>query len=156
MHHADRFHPDSEQRELQLSARRFARRVLAEVAPATRGLPTPLERFAATRPMYEELVKAGFLRRIVPVPFGGEGTGLLDMAVVAEEFYAVDVNVTLTMFATLLGLLPVMLGGTPEQQRRFLSPFLEPKAACRCWSSRSPSAASSSSATSTRWGTART
>ena len=38
----------------------------------------------------------------------------------AEEFYAVDVNVTLTMFATLLGLLPVMLGGTPEQRRRFL------------------------------------
>jgi alkylation response protein AidB-like acyl-CoA dehydrogenase len=115
----------AEQRELQLSARRFARRVLAEVGPATRGLPTPLDRFAATRPMYEELVKAGFLRRIVPVPFGGEGAGLLEMAVVAEEFYAVDVNVTLTMFGTLLGLLPVMLGGTPEQQRRFISPFLE-------------------------------
>jgi butyryl-CoA dehydrogenase len=114
-----------EQRQLQLSARGFARQVLAQVGPATRGLATPMERFLATRPMYEQLVKAGFLRRIIPAPFGGEGTGLLDMAVLAEEFYAVDTNVSLTMFATLLGLLPVMLGGTPDQHRRFLPPFLE-------------------------------
>jgi len=115
----------AQQRELQLSARRFAQRVLTEVGPATRGLRTPLERFAATRPMYEQLVSEGFLRRIIPAPFGGAGTGLLDMAVVAEEFYAVDVNVSLTMFSTLLGLLPVMLGGSPEQQKKFLGPFLE-------------------------------
>jgi nitroalkane oxidase len=114
-----------EQRELQRSARRFARGVLAEVGPATRGLQTPMERFTATRPMYEQLVREGFLRRIVPGPFGGEGSGLVDMAVVAEEFYAVDVNVTLTMFSTLLGLLPVMLGGSVEQQKTFLGPFLE-------------------------------
>ena len=43
-----------EQRELQLAARRFARDVLAEVGPATRALRTPIERFAATRPMYEQ------------------------------------------------------------------------------------------------------
>ena len=113
------------QRELQLSARRFARSVLTEVAPATRHLPTPLARFVATRPFYAQLVKAGFLRRIIPMPFGGEGTGMLDMAVVAEEFYRVDPNVSLTMFATLLGLLPVTIGGSPEQQKAFLGPFLE-------------------------------
>ena len=115
----------AEQRELQLKSRRFAREVLAEVGPATRDLTTPLQRFVATRPMYEEVIKAGFLRRIIPMPFGGGGTGMLDMAVLAEEFYAVDVNVPLTMFATLLGLLPVMLGGSPEQHRHFLAPFLE-------------------------------
>src|SRR5205823_3067991 len=52
-----------EQRELQLSGRGFARRVLAEVGPATRGLATPMERFVATKPMYEKLIKAGFMRR---------------------------------------------------------------------------------------------
>ena len=114
-----------QQRELQLESRRFARSVLTEVGPATRKLTTPLERFVATRPMYEELIKAGFLRRIIPMPFGGGGTGMLDMAVLAEEFYAVDVNVSLTMFATLLGLLPVMLGGSAEQHKQFLAPFLE-------------------------------
>lgn len=114
-----------EQREVQLSARRFARDTLTQVAPAIRGLPTPLERFVATRPIYAQLVKAGFLRRVIPMPFGGEGTGMIDMAVVAEEFYRVDPNVSLTMFATLLGLLPVTIGGSPEQQKEFLGPFLE-------------------------------
>ena len=55
-----------EQRELQLSARRFARAILTEVGPATRSLHAPLERFVATQPMYEALVKAGFMRRITP------------------------------------------------------------------------------------------
>jgi nitroalkane oxidase len=114
-----------EQRELQLSARRFARDVLSQVKSATDHLPTPELRFAATRPIYAELIKAGFLRRMLPMPFGGGGTGMLDMAIVAEEFHAVDVNVSLTMFATLLGLLPVCFGGTPEQQRELLGAFLE-------------------------------
>lgn len=113
------------QRELQMSARKFARTVLAGVADATRHLPTPAERFAATKPFYEEVIKAGFLRRLIPMPLGGEGTGMLDMAVVAEEFQAVDVNVSLTMFGAMLGLMPVMIAGTPEQQKHFLSPFLE-------------------------------
>jgi butyryl-CoA dehydrogenase len=81
-----------EQHELQQSARQFARSVLTGVAEATRHLPTPAERFAATRPFYEQVIRGGFLRRLIPVPFGAEGTGMLDMAVVAEEFQSVDVN----------------------------------------------------------------
>ncbi|MET4803812.1 acyl-CoA dehydrogenase family protein [Bradyrhizobium sp. LB11.1] len=112
------------QRELQLCARQFAQKVLVDVRDATRHLPTPADRFAATKPFYEQVIKAGFLRRLIPAPLGGEGTGVLDMAVVAEEFQSVDVNVSLTMFGALLGLTPVMLAGTPEQQRHFLAPFL--------------------------------
>jgi butyryl-CoA dehydrogenase len=111
--------------DLQRSARKFARTVLVEVAAATRNLQTPLERFVATRPMYEEMIRAGFLRRMIPAPLGGEGTGMVDMALVAEEFYAVDASVSLTLFATLLGLLPVVLAGSPEQQREFIQPFLQ-------------------------------
>ena len=74
-----------EQKRLQADARAFARDVLTKVGPATRGLPTPLARFAATRPFYEQAVAAGFLRRLIPAPLGGEGTGGLDMAVLAEE-----------------------------------------------------------------------
>jgi len=114
----------AEQRELQLSARKFAKRVLSEVAGATRHLPTPEARFAATRPLYEEAIREGFLQRLIPAPLGGGGTGVLDLAVVAEEFQAVDVNVSLTLFATLLGIMPVMLGGSPEQCKRLLAPFL--------------------------------
>jgi alkylation response protein AidB-like acyl-CoA dehydrogenase len=113
-----------DQKTLQAQARRFANTRLAEVNDLIADLPTPEARFAATRPIYEELIREGFLRRLIPVPFGGGGTGVLDMAIVAEEFHAVDVNVSLTMFANLLGLMPLFIAGTPAQQATWLAPFL--------------------------------
>jgi nitroalkane oxidase len=46
------------------------------------------------------------------------------MAVLAEEFYAVDANVSLTLLGSMLGLFPVLLAGNPEQQTRFAAPFV--------------------------------
>jgi len=118
-----------DQQRLRADARAFARDVLTRVGPATRELPTPMERFTATRPFYEQAVEAGFLRRLIPVPLGGEGTGVVDMAVVAEEFHAVDVNVSLTLLGTMLGLFPLLLAGNPEQQGRFFAPFITSRGA---------------------------
>jgi len=73
------------QRELQLESRRFARDVLAGAREAE-SLPTPEQRFLATRPVYEAMVAAGFLRKCIPAPAGGENQGLIDMAIMAEEF----------------------------------------------------------------------
>lgn len=112
-----------QQRELQHESRRFARDVLAG-ARVAETLPTPEERFLATRPVYEAMVAAGFLRKCIPAPAGGENAGLVDMAIMAEEFYSVDASVTLTMLGTVLGFLPILLGGTPEQCGRLLGPFL--------------------------------
>ena len=117
-----------QQRELQRDSRRFARDVLAG-ARLAEALPTPEERFLATRPVYEAMVAAGFLRKCIPAPAGGENAGLIDMAIIAEEFYSVDASVTLTMLGTVLGFLPVLLGGTPEQCARLLGPFLRPSGA---------------------------
>lgn len=121
------FTPTNAQRDLQLEARRFAQTTLSQVFDLTRNLPTPQERFLATRPIYEQVVRAGFLRRIIPAPFGGEGTGNLDIAILAEEFHAVDVNVSLTLLATLLGLAPLLIAGTAEQHQQFLPAFLNRK-----------------------------
>lgn len=118
-----------EQRDLQRQSRRVAREVLSQVPSAIQGLATPRERFCATRPMYEQVIREGFLRRLIPMPFGGEGTGLLDMAIVAEEFHAVDCNVSLTLFANILGLAPVFIAGSPDQQRRLIAPFLNKQGA---------------------------
>lgn len=112
-----------QQRELQLESRRFARDVLAGAREAE-SLPTPEQRFLATRPVYEAMVAAGFLRKCIPAPAGGENQGLIDMAIMAEEFYSVNASVTLTMLGTVLGVLPILLGGTPEQCSRLLAPFL--------------------------------
>jgi hypothetical protein len=114
----------SPQRELQLESRRFATEVLAG-ARAAELLPTAEERFLATRPVYEAMVVGGFLRKCIPQPAGGENAGLIDMAIMAEEFYSVNASVTLTMLGTVLGLLPILLGGTPEQRSRMLAPFLK-------------------------------
>jgi len=118
-----------EQSALKAQARAFAKEVLAGVTPATDMLPTAEERFLATRPAYEAMVAAGYLRQCIPAPAGGDGNGLVDMAIMAEEFYSVNASVTLTMLGTVLGLLPVLIGGTPEQCGRFLAPFLQKRGA---------------------------
>ncbi len=118
-----------EQKNLQQRARMFARKTLSGVSAQTRDLATPQERFVATRPVYEEMVREGFLEALIPVPFGGSCTGALDMALLAEEFHAVDASTSLTLLATMLGLTPVMLAGSPEQQKQFIAPFLERRGA---------------------------
>ena len=118
------FRLTASQRELQLRSRKFAKEVLAPAIEAeTR--PTPEERFAATKPAYEAMIAAGFLRQCIPHSAGGENAGLIDTAIMAEELYAVNASVTLTLIGTVLGLLPVLIGGTNEQRDRLLPPFLK-------------------------------
>jgi nitroalkane oxidase len=88
-------------------------------------LPIPEERFAATKPAYEAMIAAGFLRQCIPHSAGGENVGLIDTAIMVEELYAVNASVTLTLIGTVLGLLPLLIGGTKEQRGRLLPPFLK-------------------------------
>jgi alkylation response protein AidB-like acyl-CoA dehydrogenase len=118
------FRLTARQRELQLQSRKFAREVLSRALEAE-ALPTPEERFAATKPAYEAMIAAGFLRKCVPLSAGGENTGLTDTAIMVEELYAVNASVTLTLIGTVLGLLPLLIGGTQEQRSRLLPPFLK-------------------------------
>ena len=118
------FRLTAHQRELQLQSRRFAREVLSPALQAE-DLPTPEERFAATKPAYEAMIAAGFLRKCIPLSAGGESAGLTDTAIMVEELYAVNASVTLTLIGTVLGLLPLLIGGTEEQRKRLLRPFLK-------------------------------
>lgn len=112
------------QRELRTRSRGFAQDVLRDIKAASESLPTPEERFVATRPAYEKLVADGFLRACLPVSVGGEHTSLIDTAIVTEELYAENPSIALTLVGTVLGLQPVVVGGTAEQQKRLLAPFL--------------------------------
>src|SRR4029077_19855289 len=75
------------------------------------------------------MIAAGFLRKCIPISAGGENAGLTDTAIMAEELYAVNASVTLTLIGTVLGLLPVLIGGTKEQRSRVRPPFLKPAGA---------------------------
>jgi len=105
-------------------ARDLARDVLTAARDATHRLATPEQRFVASRPYYRALVQAGLLRRLIPPPLGGEMTGLVDLAIEAEELMAVETSVPLSVFSTGLGLMPLLFFGTGEQQSRLLTPFL--------------------------------
>jgi nitroalkane oxidase len=118
------FRLTTSQRELQLRSRKFAKEVLSPAIEAE-SLPIPEERFAATKPAYEAMIAAGFLRKCIPLSTGGESAGLTDTAIMVEEFYAVNTSVALTLMGTVLGLLPLLIGGTEEQRSRLLPPFLK-------------------------------
>jgi nitroalkane oxidase len=111
-------------RKTQLQSREFAKDILAGAIPAEL-LPTPEERFLATKPIYEAMVAAGFLRKCIPAEAGGESAGMIELAILAEEFYSINASVSLTMIGTLLGLLPILLGGSAEQRDRLLGSFLK-------------------------------
>jgi alkylation response protein AidB-like acyl-CoA dehydrogenase len=118
------FRLTASQRELQLRSRKFAKEVLSPAIEAET-LPTPEQRFAATKPAYEAMIAAGFLRKCIPLSAGGENAGLTDTAIMVEELYAVNASVTLTLIGTVLGLLPLLIGGTEEQRSRLLPAFLK-------------------------------
>lgn len=81
-------------------------------------------RFQATLPFYQKLVKAGFVKAQVPTALGGSNESFIDGAIVAEELYAVDSSIMMHVLGTALGLMPLIMGGTPEQHKKYLAPFL--------------------------------
>ncbi|MGD9987399.1 acyl-CoA dehydrogenase family protein [Pseudonocardia sp.] len=116
--------PSSERKALRATAREFAGDVLSKAREVTDALPTATERYRATRPFYEKMVAAGFLRRLVPQALGGDGTGASTAAVLAEELVAGDPSVALNLFSTGLGLAPLLRAGNADQRARHLPPFL--------------------------------
>ena len=81
------------------------------------------ERFQSTRPIYREAVAGGLIKGQIPPHLGGAGGSLVEAVILVEEMYAVEPAVSLTIFATGLGLTPLNLTGKPEH-REFLAPFL--------------------------------
>ena len=82
------------------------------------------DRFRSTKPVYVAAVQAGLIRAQIPAALGGMGGDLFDAAIVVEELYSVETSASLTILGTGLGLTPLIMAGTPEMQKRLLTPFL--------------------------------
>jgi len=107
------------QQALQETARKFGREVVRPKAAHYDELGEfPRDLIAAG---YE----LGLLNMTVPPELGGAGLSHLDQALVAEELAWGCVGVATSMIANDLALLPILLAGTEEQKRKFVTPFTE-------------------------------
>jgi len=110
---------NDEQKFIRKLARDFARK---EMAPRA-------EHYDEAAEFPWEVVKkahtAGLLNTIIPEEFGGVGAGSVEECLMAEELFAGDAGMGSSMLANNLGLTPILVAGTAEQQERFFTPFLE-------------------------------
>jgi nitroalkane oxidase len=113
-----------EQQKLRAGAAAFAQAHLKPAREVYAQHATQEARFRSTRPTYEAAVRAGLISGQIPTALGGGSRGLVDAAIVVEEFFAVEPSAALTILGTGLGLTPLLLAGSEEQRRRLLRPFL--------------------------------
>ncbi len=104
---------------LQDAARRFARDVMRPKSAHF----DETSQFPKT--IIEEAGELGLMNMTIPAAFGGLELSHLGQAVIAEELSWGCAGMATSMIANDLALLPVLLGGTPEQKERFLRPFTE-------------------------------
>ncbi|RFU73755.1 acyl- dehydrogenase [Trichoderma arundinaceum] len=111
------------QKALREDAARIGKEILSPARAIYSQYSDQESRFQATLPFYQKLVKVGLVKAQVPIILGGSNESFIDGAIVAEELYAVDSSIMLHVLGTGLGLMPLILGGTPEQHEKFLAPF---------------------------------
>lgn len=106
-----------EQKSLQEKARRFAKEVILPVAGKfDREGVFPLD-------VMEKAHQEGFFTPLVPKGYGGQGLGVLDNCLIAEELAAGCMGMYVSIFVSTLALYPIIKFGTEEQKERFLRPF---------------------------------
>jgi acyl-CoA dehydrogenase len=106
-----------EQKTLQERARRFAEEVILPVAAQhDREGAFPLD-------VMEKAHQQGFFTPLVPKKYGGQGLGVLDNCIIAEELAAGCMGIYVSIFVSTLALYPIIRFGTEEQKERFLKPF---------------------------------
>lgn len=77
---------------------------------------------------FEVIKKAwelGIMNIAVPEKHGGLGLGVLDDVIINEELGAGCLGMCTSIAVNTLGLYPILLGGTDEQIKRLVGPFLE-------------------------------
>ena len=113
------FQLTDQQRQLQETARRFANEVMAPVALEHD------EKHIFPHAILEQAFELGLLNLGVPAEYGGLGFSCLDQVIIAEELAAGCVGMATSLIANDLAMLPILVGGTDEQKKRFVQPFTE-------------------------------
>jgi acyl-CoA dehydrogenase len=113
------FDLNDEQRQIRSLAHDFARDVILPVAAEhDRAASFPAAVVA-------QAFELGLTNVNIPPEVGGLGLGMLDEVLIGEEFGYACMGIYSIFMASELGVTPVKLFGTLEQQQRFLGPLLE-------------------------------
>jgi acyl-CoA dehydrogenase len=118
------FELSEQQRDLQRLAHEFARDVIRPVAAhydETGEWPGPVLRKAW---------ELGLLNVHIPEAFNGLGLGTMDGCLIEEELGWGCTGISTAMTANTLAQVPVMVAGSEEQKRQWLSPFIEEPRMC--------------------------
>ena len=108
------FSPSTEQQALRDLARDFAQKEIAPLAPE-------LDREQRHSPeLVEKCHQLGLLHYRVPEEYGGGGLGSLEGCLLAEELAAACAGVEVGLYGNILGLLPLLIAGSPELKHELL------------------------------------
>ncbi len=108
-----------EQEALQAMAREFAEKEMKpKAAKYDEGHEFPED-------VMKKAFEAGFLTCTIPAEYGGGGLSDLDTVIISEELAAGCAGMYTTMMVNALAYTPIILFGTDEQKKKFLTPQTE-------------------------------
>jgi len=73
----------------------------------------------------QKAFEVGFITANIPTEYGGSGLGHIDTILITEELAAGCAGMFTTMMAGTLAFTPIILYGTDEQKKKYLTPFTE-------------------------------
>jgi acyl-CoA dehydrogenase len=112
------FSLSDEQRQIQSLARQFAKEVIIPRAAAHDQAESYPEDIVA------RAHDLGLLNVSIPEPLGGLGLNMMDEVIIGEELGYGCMGIYTILMASELGITPLLLAGTDEQQERLLTPLL--------------------------------
>src|SRR5438876_11080246 len=104
---------------LQQSVRRLAQ---DKVKPRARDID---ESNQYPEDLFELFRDAGLLGLVIPTDYGGAGAGILGLSIAVEEVAKYSNAAALMLLLTRLPTGPVLIAGSEEQQRRYVSPVAD-------------------------------
>ena len=104
-----------EQRKLQQQARDFAVR---EILPVAWHYD---ERDETPLPVLEKAYRAGIMNHGIPKAYGGQGLGLVEAAIITEEFAAACAGLATSIFDSSLGMEPILLSDNEAAKQHYLT-----------------------------------
>jgi alkylation response protein AidB-like acyl-CoA dehydrogenase len=102
--------------ELRATVRKLAQE---RIAPRAREIDTTQE---YPQDLFDLFVEAGLTGLCIPEELGGAGAGILGLTLAIEEVAKYSQAAALMLLLTRLPTGPVMIAGTEEQQRRYVTP----------------------------------